>query len=195
MGTMKVAEIVAQYPPIFGDWVTWDDAVTQFYKDEPALMNELYSSYKRCGEFRNPVWIERYQDVDGEHAYVANGARRIAVALREGIEELPVEFANSSFDQGNYYETFIEVTNIASPDELQKFSESVDSQLRSWELNSSVWLTTEILEGRGLARLIIWSVQTDTVTSDEISQGVRDKLHLWLPELEFSVITRLVERN
>ncbi len=195
MGTMKVTDLVAKYPPIFGDWVTWDDAVEQFYRDEPELMNELYSSYLRAGEFRHPIWIERYEDVDGEHAYVANGARRIAVALKENIEKVPVSFTNEAFEKSSYYESFIEVINIASPDELQKFSDSADSHLRSWALNDNVWLTTDIFEGRGLARLIVWSVDTNSVTADEISDGVLSKLKLWLPELEFSVVTRLVERT
>ncbi len=192
--TLKTSELIEKYPPIFGDWITWEDAVEQFYRDEPEAMEALYKSYLASGGFRHPIWIAPYEDVDGSHAYIANGARRIAVALKNHIEDLPVEFENTTSHKKNYFETFIEITSKASDQEIEDFSSTVDSKIRSWELNENVWLNVEILEGLGRAILVVWTVPVEETTAEEISVGVTKRLSKIYPNLVFSVFTKVVER-
>lgn len=186
MKEMLLADLVAQYRPIYPEPYDWETTAEYLYSEEPEHMAELTKSLLEKG-WREPVILQPL-DEDAEQddfPYVGDGTHRVVIALTHGVFTVPVIYRSEQPTEYEKQPLEIIIENVGGSLTEQEDERLFDS-FRSFRLNEDIWLTSDVIFGSGERREIVLSFDDETLCP-QIKSKTRDILKRLFPGRNFTV--------
>lgn len=166
---MLLSDLTATYHPIYPEGLDWQQVADWFYTEEPEHMRLLTESLRKTG-WREPIQLsESEQLTEGSPPSVFNGTHRVAVALQEGWQSVPVttqtelELTEGSYDEALFAQLHVRLT-AGSLSEEEDWS--IFDLLRSFPLTEELWVTSDIGSGALNSWLFVYDLQGKALESE-----------------------------
>lgn len=183
---MLLADLVAQYKPVYPEQHDWEATVAYLYAEEAEHMAELTASLLEKG-WREPIILEPLDDESEEDdfAFIGDGTHRVAIALTNGVFSVPVMYRSEQPKDYDKQPLEIVIEN-AGEDLTEDEDDKLIDKFRSFRLNDDIWITSDIVFGSGGRREVCLSFDDESYCS-KIRTKARAMLKELFPERKFSV--------
>lgn len=192
MKEMLLADLVAQYKPVYPEQHDWEATVAYLYAEEAEHMAELTASLLEKG-WREPIILEPLDDEpeEGDFAFVGDGTHRVAIALTNGVFSVPVLYRSEQ--PQDYDKQPLEIIIENSGEDLtEDEDDKLIDKFRSFRLNDEIWITSDIVFGGGTRREVCLSFDDEAYCS-KIKTKARAMLKELFPERKFTVKVKPME--
>ncbi len=156
-------ELFADLQNVWGE-IDWAEIVSTIYEHEPMKMLELEDSIDKFG-MREPLRVRRFPDYNR----LENGHHRAAIALRTGINKVPVIFEDA---EASYIEVKISGASLTEDD----LYEAIEKYISSWAVTPEVWLDSDIMAGDVSGVAVIYYMRNMKLSPEELIEAVKLRL-------------------
>lgn len=191
---MLLKDLIKNYYPVYPPKVeksedSWHNTVEYLYATESKHMVALEESVNKYG-MRDPILLEEgYSDSELAHLIVGDGTHRVALAIKLGLKEVPVNFKTESHDEESYYLSL--VVTLQTLGVAHDFFEDEATDIfwlsRSFKVNEKEWMTSS---GGSSTNDQKWDLYLDTL-DEAFAERARLKfeeiLESTFPDFEFTV--------